>query len=77
MTLIFLSPAGTAGGTARAAKLEKERFLEAEEDQTIQQTQELISPRPGRLPDASMGSRSASSDKIIVEQRLRFRWPTA
>ena len=61
-----------------AAKLEKERFLEAEEDQTIQQTQELIEALeagPDFL-DAFDGELFRELvDKIIVESndRLRFR----
>mgnify|MGYP000724355419 FL=1 len=39
---IFISRQNELAEQLRAAKLEKERFLEAEEDQTIQQTQELI-----------------------------------
>ena len=39
---IFISRRNELAEQLRAAKLEKERFLEAEEDQTIQQTQELI-----------------------------------
>ncbi|ERI65644.1 resolvase protein, partial [Clostridium sp. ATCC BAA-442] len=39
---IFISRRNELAEQLRAAKLEKERFLEAEEDQTIQQTQELV-----------------------------------
>ena len=62
----------------RAVKLEKERFLEAEEDQTIQRTQGLIEALeagPDFL-DAFDGELFRELvDKIIVEsnERLRFR----
>ena len=67
----------TAPGLLKV-KLEKERFLEAEEDQTIQQTQELIEALdagPDFL-DAFDGELFRELvDKIIVESndRLRFR----
>ena len=50
---IFISRQNELAEQLRAAKLEKERFLEAEEDQTIQQTQTSWTPL--------MGSCSASS----------------
>ena len=75
---IFISRRNELAEQLRTAKLEKERFLEAEEDQTIQQTQELIEAReagPDFL-DAFDGELFRELvDKIIVESndRLRFR----
>ena len=75
---IFISRRNELAEQLRAAKLEKERFLEAEEDQTIQQTQELIEALeagPDFL-DAFDGELFRELvDKIIVESndRLRFR----
>ena len=75
---IFISRRNELAGQLRAAKLEKERFLEAEEDQTIQLTQELIEALeagPDFL-DAFNGELFRELvDKIIVESndRLRFR----
>ena len=75
---IFISRRNELAEQLRAAKLEKERFLEAEEDQTIQQTQELIEALeagPDFL-DAFDGELFRELvDKIIVESNdlLRFR----
>ena len=75
---IFISRRNELAEQLRAAKLEKERFLEAEEDQTIQQTQELIEALeagPDFL-DAFDGELFREPvDKIIVgsNDRLRFR----
>ena len=75
---IFISRRNELAKQLRAAKLEKERFLEAEEDQTIQQTQELIEileAGPDFL-DAFDGELFRELvDKIIVESndRLQFR----
>ena len=75
---IFISRRNELAEQLRAAKLEKERFLEAEEDQTIQQIQELIEALeagPDFL-DAFDGELFRELvDKIIVESndRLRFR----
>ena len=75
---VFISRRNELAEQLRAAKLEKERFLEAEEDQTIQQTQELIEALeagPDFL-DAFDGELFRELvDKIIVESndRLRFR----
>ena len=75
---IFISRQNELAEQLRAAKLEKERFMEAEEDQTIQQTQELIEALeagPDFL-DAFDGELFRELvDKIIVESndRLRFR----
>ena len=75
---IFISRRNELAEQLRAAKLEKERFLEAEADQTIQQTQELIEALeagPDFL-DAFDGELFRELvDKIIVESndRLRFR----
>ncbi len=74
----FISRQNELAEQLRAAKLEKERFLKAEEDQTIQQTQELIETLeagPDFL-DAFDGELFRELvDKIIVESndRLRFR----
>ena len=75
---IFISRQNELAEQLRAAKLEKERFLESEEDQTIQRTQELIEALeagPDFL-DAFDGELFRELvDKIIVESndRLRFR----
>ena len=75
---IFITRQNELVEQLRAAKLEKERFLEAEEDQTIQQTQELIEALeagPDFL-DAFDGELFRELvDKIIVESndRLHFR----
>ena len=75
---IFISRQNELAEQLRAAKLEKERFLKAEEDQTIQQTQELIGALeagPDFL-DAFDGELFRELvDKIIVESDdcLRFR----
>ena len=75
---IFISRQNELAGQLRAAKLEKERFLEAEEDQTIQQTQELIEALeagPDFLDTFDGELFRELVDKIIVESndRLRFR----
>ena len=75
---IFISRQNELAEQLRAAKLEKERFLESEEDQTIQRTQELLEALeagPDFL-DAFDGELFRELvDKIIVESndRLRFR----
>ena len=75
---IFISRRNELAEQLRTAKLEKERFLEAEEDQTIQRTQELIEALeagPDFL-DAFDGELFRELvDKIIVESNncLRFR----
>ena len=75
---IYITRSNTLAEQLRTAKLEKERFLESEEDQTIQQTQELIEALeagPDFL-DAFDGELFRELvDKIIVESndRLRFR----
>ena len=75
---IFISRRNELAEQLRAAKLEKERFLESEEDQTIQRTQELIEALeagPDFL-DAFDGELFREPvDKIIVgsNDRLRFR----
>ena len=75
---IFISRQNELAEQLRAVKLEKERSLEAEEDQTIQQIQELIEALeagPDFL-DAFDGELFRELvDKIIVESndRLRFR----
>lgn len=75
---IFISRRNELAEQLRALKLEKERSLEAEEDQTIRQTQELIEALeagPDFL-DAFDGELFRELvDKIVVESndRLRFR----
>ena len=73
---IFISRQNELAEQLRAAKLEKERFLEAEEDQTIQQTQELIEALeagPDFL-DAFDGELFRELvDKIIVESNDRVQ----
>jgi len=75
---IFISRRNELAEQLRATKLEKERFLESEEDQTIQRTQELLEALeagPDFL-DAFDGELFRELvDKIIVESndRLRFR----
>ena len=75
---IFISRQNELAEQLRATKLEKERSLKAEEDQTIQQTQELIEtleagPAPLDTFDGELFRELV--DKIIVESndRLRFR----
>ena len=75
---IFISRQNELAEQLRATKLEKERSLKAEEDQTIQQTQELIEtleagPAPLDTFDGELVRELV--DKIIVESndRLRFR----
>ena len=74
---IFISRRNELAEQLRAAKLEKERFLEDEEDRTIQRTQELIEvleAGPDFL-DAFDGELFRELvDKIIVESNdcLRF-----
>ena len=75
---IFISRQNELAEQLRAVKLEKERLLEAEEDQTIQRTQDLLDALeagPDFL-DAFDGELFRELvDKIIVESndRLRFR----
>ena len=75
---IFISRQNELAEQLRTAKLEKERFLEAGEDQTIQQTQELIEALeagPDFLETFDGELFRELVDKIIVESndRLRFR----
>ena len=75
---IFIFRRNELAEQLRTAKLEKERFLEAEEDQTIQQTQELIEALeagPDFLDTFDGELFRELVDKIIVESndRLRFR----
>ena len=75
---IFISRQNELAEQLRAAKLEKERSLEAEEDQTIQQTQEMIETLeagPDFLDAFDEELFRELVDKIIVESndRLRFR----
>ena len=75
---IFISRRNELAKQLRTAKLEKERFLEAEEDQTIQRTQELIETLeagPDFLDVFDGELFRELVDKIIVEsnERLRFR----
>ena len=75
---IFISRQNELAEQLRAVKLEKERSLEAEEDQTIQQTQELIEALeagPDFLETFDGELFRELVDKIIVDSndRLRFR----
>ena len=75
---IFISRRSELAEQLRAIKLEKERFLEAEEDQTIRRTQELIEALEAgpEFLDAFDGELFRELvDKIIAESndRLRFR----
>ena len=75
---IFISRRNELAEQLRALKLEKERSLEAEEDQTIRQTRELIEALEAGpdLLDAFDGELFRELvDKIVVESndRLRFR----
>ena len=75
---IFISRRNELAEQLRAIKLEKERFLEAEEDQTIRRTQELIEALEAgpEFLDAFDGELFRELvDKIIAESndRLRFR----
>ena len=75
---IFISRRNELAEQLRTVKLEKERFLEAEEDQTIQRTQELIETLeagPDFLDTFDGELFRELVDKIIVESndRLRFR----
>ena len=63
---------------SRTTKLEKERFLESEEDHTIQQTQvllEVLEDGPEFLETLDAELFSELVEKIIVESNecLRFR----
>ena len=73
---IFISRQNELAEQLRAAKLEKERFLEAEEDQTIQQTQELIEALeagPDFLDTFDGELFRELVDKIIVESNDRVQ----
>ena len=73
---IFISRQNELAEQLRATKLEKERSLKAEEDQTIQQTQELIEtleagPAPLDTFDGELFRELV--DKIIVESNDRVQ----
>ena len=75
---LFLSRRNGLAEQLRAVKLEKERFLSDEEDQTLQQTQELLEvlgSGPDFLNTFDGELFHEFVEKIIVEngQRLRFR----
>lgn len=75
---IFISQSNELSEKLRAAKLQKERILSAEGDDTIPRTQELIEilgVGPERLDTFDTELFGELIDKIIVEsnERLRFR----
>ena len=75
---IFISRRDALAEQLRAAKLEKERLLESEENQTIRQTQillETLESGPEFLDTFNEELFRELVDKIIVEsnERLRFR----
>ena len=75
---IFISRQNELAEQLRATKLEKERFLESEEDQTIRQTQvllEILETGPEFLEAFDEELFSELVAKIIVENNecLRFR----
>lgn len=75
---IFISRTDRLAEQLRAAKQAKERLMDADEDQTITQTQELLDildDRPEFLESFDGELFSEMVDKIIVEsnERLRFR----
>ena len=75
---IFISRRNELAEQLRATKLEKERFLESEEDQTIRQTQvllEILETGPEFLEAFDEELFSELVAKIIVENNecLRFR----
>ena len=75
---LFISRRDRLAEQLRTAKLEKERFLESEEDQTIRQTQvllEILETGPEFLEAFDEELFSELVAKIIVENNecLRFR----
>ena len=75
---IYITRSNTLAEQLRTAKLEKERFLESEEDQTIRQTQvllEILETGPEFLEAFDEELFSELVAKIIVENNecLRFR----
>lgn len=75
---LFISRRDRLAEQLRTAKLEKERLLEAEEDQTIQQTlaiMDALESGPDLLAEFDEELFSELVEKIIVENenRLRFR----
>lgn len=75
---LFISRRDRLAEQLRTAKLEKERLLAAEEDQTIQQTlaiTDALESGPELLPEFDEELFSELVEKIIVENedRLRFR----
>lgn len=75
---IFISRRDALAEQLRAVKLEKERLLESEENQTIRQTQillETLESGPEFLDTFNEELFRELVDKIIVEsnERLRFR----
>lgn len=75
---IYITRSNTLAEQLRTAKLEKERFLESEEDQTIRQTQvllEILETGPAFLEAFDEELFSELVAKIIVENNecLRFR----
>ena len=75
---LFISRRDRLAEQLRTAKLEKERLLKAEEDQTIQQTlaiKDALESAPDLLAEFDEELFSELVEKIIVENenRLRFR----
>ena len=66
---IFISRRNELAEQLRATKLEKERFLESEEDQTIQRTQELLEALELSLIHISTGE-----DLTVAVSMDRFEW---
>ena len=75
---IYITRSNTLAEQLRTAKLEKERFLESEEDQTIQQTQvllDVLEDGPEFLEALDEELFSELVERVIVESNecLRFR----
>lgn len=75
---LFISRRDRLAEQLRTTKLEKERILEAEEDQTIQQTLDILNileSGPDLLDEFDGELFSELVEKIVVESadRLRFR----
>lgn len=74
---LFISRRDRLAEQLRTAKLEKERLLEAEEDQTIQQTlaiMDTLESGPDLLAEFDEELFSELVEKIIVEKEGRLRF---
>lgn len=74
---LFISRRDRLAEQLRTAKLEKERLLEAEEDQTIQQTlaiMDALESGPDLLAEFDEELFSELVEKIIVEKEGRLRF---